>query len=325
MGNGYLKAEEVAGGTNMAGIDPAIFTMRPGMRMRYDRPAADIADCFGGYLVYVNEKDAPRTDHFLPALPDILISVDAAPIAVTIRRQTFDPIPKICLVGPTNHPVTAVTCGGVMIGISLTPIGWSRMFRKQADGYRNRVVPLSELTGLRFARALGNAAAQLTDDRGVAPMLDRLLRPMLDAPHPDEPLIRRLMGIIASGGDVDIVTVAEQLDMPTHRLRRLALRHFGFPPKMLLTRARFLRSLMAYLASGADADYSAIDPSYFDASHFLRDANTFLGMTPRRLAALDTPYLDVSLRARAAVLGSPTQVLQPLPDNAAPELLRQAG
>ena len=284
--------------------------MPPGMVMRYDRPAADLADCFTGYLVYGSQHEGPRTDWFLPALADILITVDAGPIAVTIRRRVFDPIPQMSLIGPTNHMIRTVTNGGVLIGVGLTPIGWSRLFRKQADDYRNRVVPLAELLGIRFTAALEAAARGLTSDRDVAPMLDALLRPMLNPPHADETAIRQLMGIIASGGAPDIVTVAERMGMATHRLRRLALRHFGFPPKMLLTRARFLRSLMPLLSSKETADYSLIDRSYFDASHFLRDANTFLGMTPRRLAALDTPYLDASLRARAAVLGAATQVLQ---------------
>ena len=284
--------------------------MPPGMAMRYDRPAADLADCFTGYLVYVSEQEGPRTDWFLPAMADILITVDAGPIAVTIRRRSFDPIAPISLIGPTNHMIRTVTNGGVLIGVGLTPIGWSRLFRKQAETYRNRVVPLSELIGIRFTATLEAAVRSLTSDRDVAPMLDALLRPMLAPPHADEPAIRQLMGIIASGGTPDIVTVADRMGMPTHRLRRLALRHIGFPPKMLLTRARFMRSLMRLMASGEAADYGLIDPSYFDASHFLRDANTFLGMTPRRLAALDTPYLDASLRARAAVLGAATQVLQ---------------
>ena len=96
-------------------------------------------------------------------------------------------------------------------------------------------------------------------------------------------------------------------------LRRLAVRHFGFTPKMLLRRARFLRSFVQLFVSGNPTDVTAIDPSYHDMPHFLRDANTFLGTTPRRFMQLANPFLTASVRARAAVLGAPTQALHVAP------------
>lgn len=110
-------------------------------------------------------------------------------------------------------------------------------------------------------------------------------------------------------GPDDIVGMAAQLGIEGAVLRRLAIRHFGFPPKLLLRRARFLRSLLCACRTDRTTDYSLIDDSYFDLSYFLRDANAFLGMTPRRFMALSTPFLDASLRARDAVLGAPTQAL----------------
>jgi hypothetical protein len=149
------------------------------------------------------------------------------------------------------------------------------------------------------------------------------LRARLGKAHVDAPRIRMLMEILADDGPTDIVAVANRLDIATHGLRRLSVRHFGFPPKMLLMRARFLRSFVRLMAAGEGVEYAAIDDSYFDASHFLRDAGTFLGMTPRRFMALTKPFLEASLRARDAVLGSPTQVLHDI--EAAPARSRQPG
>ncbi|RZM31180.1 MAG: hypothetical protein EOP67_34355 [Sphingomonas sp.] len=286
--------------------------MPPGMAIRYDRPAAEIADYITGYHVY--RSGAPtdgegQVDWFLPATANVRIAIDAGPIAVSIGRRTYDPLPIASLFGPTSQALKATTHGGVMIGFGISALGWARLVRRPAGDFRNRIVPLEDALGRAFTNRLVTALQTAAADAEVAPILDALLIERLGAPHSDAPAIRRLMAVLATDGPADMASAAARLDMPSHAMRRLSVRHFGFPPKMLLMRARFLRSLVRLMAAGDTADYSSIDKSYFDASHFLRDSGTFLGMTPRRFMALTKPFLEASLRARNAVLGSPTQAL----------------
>ncbi|HXH15662.1 MAG TPA: hypothetical protein VNJ10_05975 [Sphingomonas sp.] len=335
-----MKTEMVAGGTNAAGVERAVFAMPPGMAIRYDRPAAALADYITGYHVYRSAKvhgahngnggtgDGAQVDWFLPATANVRIAIDAGPIAVTIGRRTYDPLPSASLFGPTSQALKATTRGGVMIGFGISALGWARLFRRSADDFRNRIVPLEDVMGRAFTLRLVTALADAPDDAAVAPILDSLLLARLGAPHADEPMIRRLMEVVATDGPADMASAAARLVIPTHALRRLSIRHFGFPPKMLLMRARFLRSLLRLMAAGEKADYSVIDDSYFDASHFLRDSGTFLSMTPRRFMALTKPFLEASLRARNAVLGSPTQALHDIdtaPARIAPEAPVGAG
>ena len=303
--------DRLAGGTNTVGVDDAVFDMPDGMAIRYDRPAAALADYITGYHVYrsIDASAAGQVDWFLPATANVRIAIDAGPIAVTIGRRTYDPLPPASLFGPTSQALKATTHGGTMIGFGISALGWARLFNRPAGDYRNRIVPLQDVLGHGFTRRLVAALQEAPSDAEIAPILDTLLLARLGTPHADAPQIRQLMEILATDGPTDIVSAAHQLDIPTHGLRRLSVRHFGFPPKMLLMRARFLRSFVRFMAAGADADYTRIDGSYFDASHFLRDSGTFMGMTPRRFMALTKPFLDASLRARDAVLGSPTQVL----------------
>ncbi len=308
---GRLKTDRIAGGTNTTGVDDEVFAMPSGMAIRYDRPAAALADYITGYHVYRTDtgSEAGQVDWFLPATANVRIAIDAGPIAVSIGRRTYDPLPVASLFGPTNQALKAVTHGGVMIGFGISALGWARLFRRSAGDFRNRIVPLEDVLGKAFTRDLVAALQGAPDDAAVAPILDAMLLARLGAPHADAPQIRQLMEILATDGPTDIASAAAQLDIPTHALRRLSVRHFGFPPKMLLLRARFLRSFVRLMMAGGEADYTTIDRSYFDASHFLRDSATFLGMTPRRFMALTKPFLKASLRARNAVLGSPTQVL----------------
>ena len=91
-------------------------------------------------------------------------------------------------------------------------------------------------------------------------------------------------------------------------LLRLTKRYFGFPPKVLMRRARFLRALTAMLLSPRE-EAAAVPRGYHDASHFIRDGHHFLGTTPRRFAANEMPYLRAALRARALVTAAPTPSL----------------
>lgn len=305
-----IGADRIVGGTNRPGVTPEIFAMPAGMAIRYDRPAPDLADYITGYHVYsADHRNVGQVDWFLPGTANIRIAIDAAPFAVAIARRSFDPVPQVSLFGPTSHALKATTNGGILVGFGISALGWSRLFAGHAALYRDRVVPLAAALPGDFADRLHAALAASDREEMVAPVLDDLLRGVLGPVPREDALIRRLMQLIAEDGPAEIALAADRLGIEPHALRRLAVKHFGFPPKLLLRRARFLRSFLRISQSDGMVDYTRLDQSYFDVPHFLRDANTFLGMTPRRFLALNTPFLDASLRARAAVLGAATQAL----------------
>jgi hypothetical protein len=299
----------------------ALFAMPPGMALRYDQPDPAIAACITGYHVYRSHGPAVmgQVDWFLPGTANVRVTLDAGPISVAIGNRVFDPTPQAALYGPTGHALRAVTNGGIMIGFGVSALGWARLFgpRPSAAAYRDRITPVADLLG---AAVTADLVARLTAsdrDAEVKPVLDAFLAEHLGPPRKNETEIRKLAMLIVEEDTIDLPHAAATIGISENALRRLAIHHFGFPPKLLLRRARFLRSLMALWDDGAPDDYSRIAASYFDTSHFLRDADQFLGMTPRRFMALNTPFLDASVRARAAVLGAPTQVLhRPPPGDA---------
>lgn len=309
-----MKTGDATGGTNSAGVDRSVFAMPEGMTIRYDRPADALTNLVTGYHVYGARGPAPegQVDWFLPATANVRFAFDAGQISISIGRRTFASMPPAALFGPTSIALKAQSHGGVMVGFGVSALGWNRFFHQPAHSYRNMIVPLDQTCDPGFAHDLETRLSAAEREEDVAAILDAALLERLGSPHADEPLILQLMAIIGRDGSTDIRMVAAELGITTDALRRLSVRHFGFTPKMLLRRARFLRSFLRMFRTRETVDYSAIDPSYFDVSHFLRDANTFLGTTPRRFMARSTPFLDASLRARAAVLGAPTQALHPV-------------
>lgn len=290
-----------------------LFAMPPGMSLRYDQPDPSIAPYITGYHVYSTHgpEVVGQIDWFLPGTANVRVTLDAGPVSVTIGKRVFDPTPQAALYGPTGCALKAVTNGGIMIGFGVSALGWARLFgnRPSASAYRDRIVPVADLLGEAVTVDLIDRLSASDRDGEVKGVLDAFLIEHLGPVGKNEGEIRKMMALIVDDDTLDLPRAAAAVGISEHALRRLAARHFGFPPKLLLRRARFLRSLMALWDDAAPDDYSSIAATYFDTSHFLRDADAFLGMTPRRFMALNTPFLDASVRARAAILGAPTQVL----------------
>lgn len=289
--------------------DAAQPDMPAGTRVSYFPPAPHLRTAITGYNAYAALSDEPRIDRFLPAPVMICVGVDAGPVTVEIGRHRFDPVATASIYGPTTRPIRITSRGGGMIGIGISPIGWARLSRRAAADIRNRVVPVAGLLGEKLARRLAHDLAATKGVADIAQTLDAILAPLLAKPHPEEPLLAALGAIIVADGDPDIATVAAMLDIPASKLRRVALRYFGMTPKLLLRRARFLRSFLRDNGLDGAGRHGEIDPSYFDQSHYLRDAQTFLDTTPRRFLMEEHVFLMGSLQARAATLGAPTQAL----------------
>lgn len=279
------------------------------MAIRYDQPAPALSASLTGYTVYHAASTEPRTDWFLPAPAMICTTVDAGPLTIQIGARVVAPPPGPFLIGPSSAVQRTTTHGGSMVGIGLSAAGWARLTHRRASDLHNHVVPLSAVIEAPLAHRLGDAVAAAPDDRAVKSLLDAILPDLLAREHTDDPAIHALMAAVVTDGLIDVCDVAERLVLEPFALRRLSLRYFGMPTKLLLRRARFLRSLLAMLSNEGRIDRARIDSSYHDMSHFLRDSHAFLGTTPRRFLAQATPFLIASLRARAAVLGAATQAL----------------
>ncbi|KQN81302.1 helix-turn-helix domain-containing protein [Sphingomonas sp. Leaf62] len=304
----------VVGGTETPDIPPALFAMPPGMAIRYERPDPALADYTTGYHLYAASGPASigMENWFLPGTANVRVTLDAGPIAVSIGRRIFNPMPQASLCGPSSHALHTLTNGGIMIGFGVSALGWSRFFAEGADRYADRIEPLDDVASPGFADRLVATLSAVEDEHGVKAALDRFLLAEIGPPSPDEALIRRIALLVVDDAPGGLAQAAREWDISPEALRRICRRHFGFLPKTLLIRSRFLRSLIPLIESRGEIDYSSIDPAYFSASHFLRDSHAVLGTTPRRFLHEQIDFLVASLRARAAVLGTATQALHRL-------------
>jgi AraC-like DNA-binding protein len=304
----------IESGSLTPGVSADMFGLPPHTALRYEQPAAALQNLITSYVV-LDSDDLPggQGEWMLPAWAQMWFILTDGPITVTIGNRRYDPMPKAALYGVTSRAMPVQSHGGVTVGVDLTALGWARLIDRPAEQFRDRVTPLREVIPPVIVAEIVDRLRGSDRSLQVKGILDDIFLRCMAVPHRDEPTIAKVMALITDGTVDDVATVAARLGIDGYELRRVSRRYFGFPPKTLMMRGRFLRRFVPMLMSADRTRGVAVPKGYHDASHFLRDANRFLGMTPRRFLAIDTPYLNAALRARAIVLGAATPTLDAAP------------
>ncbi|UVO52027.1 helix-turn-helix domain-containing protein [Sphingomonas sp. SUN019] len=294
------------------------------VRARFHTPARDLAQFVIDYAIYDSGPAGsfPRSNIYAPGPANIALTFNAGPVRARIRHWRHEWTDGSVLFGPTSHPIHVESNGGRLIGFGLTPLGWSRLIPHSADKLANRVTPLSGVIGAFAERRLHTTLAAADDDAAIVATLDMSLRRWLLPPGEDEAVIRALSDALLDPAVGDVARIVDRLDISPRQVRRVASRYFGFAPKLLLRRIRFMRALMAMAETDpATIDFGSVAPGYHDKSHFIRDAQLFLDMTGRRFLRDITPLMETMRQGRRARFGQPLQgLMMPGRDNIGPQL-----
>ena len=188
--------------------------------------------------------------------------------------------------------------------VELTPRGWARLFDASAVSLRDRIVPLAELRDPAWSADLLARLNGCGDGLEVKRILDRFFTDDLPPASEQDDRIARIEQLLsAEGQSGNVLEWPVDTGLGSHQtLARVCERCFGFPPKLLQRRRRFLNVLTAMLLATEPVDFGIVPPGYHDVPHFLRDARHFLGMTARQFWAMPMAYLRAALRARMAVI-----------------------
>ena len=265
------------------------------------------------YLAEVSSADGqPVTDLLHPEWGSIRYVCDGA-VNGGAQPGPIAPVPPVTLVGHGSR-AAKIECVSMRIAsFGLLPLGWHRFVGLPADAYADRSVDARGLKSSVDFAALFPAVAAAQDVEQVASIFDNaLLTALLALRHSDESDAALMQGLHDALLDAEVASVSEiteRLSITVTQLERLSKRVFGFPPKLLIRRQRFLRTL-ANLMRQPDAKWADIlDPQYHDQAHFNRDFQRFFGMAPKHYLALDKPIVLAGAMARMAALGDPLQGL----------------
>ena len=217
--------------------------------------------------------------------------------------------PRLALFGPTSRAahITSTT-GAVMIGIGLLPLGWAGLIGRPASDHADRVTALAEIWGPDADRIAAAVMAD-PDPAAWAPLVDALLLARLDTLPAPDPRLPRAHGALVSGDIATVEAFAAEVCVSGRTLERLCARLFGFGPKPLLRRQRFLRTLDALMHGEGQPLSKLIDASYTDQSHFVHEFRAFMGTTPTEYLARPRVVLRRAATERRRVVGHGLQGL----------------
>jgi AraC-like DNA-binding protein len=210
-------------------------------------------------------NDATTELSWLPGDARMLVLAPGTRVGAQIRNRRYAEVPCLAVVGPTSQALTLHVTGAAPRVVALTALDWSRLTNIAAATIADRIVP---------ANILGS-------DLICIEQIQTILRSRTGEQSANDTIVQQLTAFIGNERSIDVTTLSAMIGTAPSVLRRIALRSFGFPPKLLMMRRRFLTALALYRSAGADLRVIT-DVGYYDSSHFLRDANRFLGTTPRR-------------------------------------------
>jgi AraC-like DNA-binding protein len=220
---------------------------------------------------------------------------------VAMLPGLYPPGPQLAtLFGPTDREAQVTSTSASRIaGIGFTPLGWNRFIALPADELANTIKPLEREFGLhgddwrKVVMALGN------DDDAILDQFDATLSARLSRTQAPDPVTLRLDEVLRTNPH-DVASFAAMMAMSPRTLSRYCARVFGFAPKRLLRRQRFLDTL-GQVRTQPDAKFiELLDERYFDQSHFIRDFRAFMGMAPRAYLARPRDIFQVAAVEQAS-------------------------
>ncbi|MDL2351721.1 MAG: helix-turn-helix domain-containing protein [Pseudomonadota bacterium] len=218
--------------------------------------------------------------------------------------------PKFFASGPSSRPIHFNMPRTRMWGIGLLPLGWARFVRQSASDWANVICDGAAEPKLASFMPLAETLFDGRDDEAAE--LGRIMAffRTIDAPAPvDE---KRIVAVHAALVDEGLTTVSELVERVAASQRtveRICDRHFGFSPKLLLRRQRFMRSLAQFMLDPTLKWIGAMDSHYHDQAQFVRDFREFMGVSPREYAATPHPILAPIMQERNRVFGQAAQTL----------------
>lgn len=277
--------------------------------VRYYRLSAELQPCFTA--LYRHEfACAPGEwirDCLHPEWATMRFTGGTPPIAA-IGGGDLRPQWPFVVSGPTGRAIQFGVTSALIWGLGLQPAGWARFVDGRAADFADRTVDGNADPAFALFRpihALVCDPALSSDD--VAEAINACLMALLARPSPHEAQVLACHEALRDPEVADVGQLEARLGIGRRSLERLCARYFGFPPKQLIRRQRFLRSLADFMLKGRSTWSDAIDLQYHDQPQFVREFHRFMGMTPSEYAETPHPIIERMMAQRMADQGAAPQ------------------
>ncbi len=255
----------------------------------------------------VCEDGGVVADALHPEWAAMRFTYTGTPPAARVIPAGAEPCPPFVVSGPTSRAIDFRLSSSQIFGLGLYPAGWARFVDQPAASLKNCIINGEGSAFDSFAPLLKLIEAAEGDDDAAAVAINSFLLD-LDARTP--PVPSRVLACQEALKDADLSDVndlVERVGISRRSLERLCSQYFGFPPKTLLRRQRFLRSLARFMLEPRGSWSEALDRHYYDQPHFVRDFRSIMGMTPSEYAEMPHPILDRIIAQRMVDQGAVAQ------------------
>ena len=254
-------------------------------------------------------------DQLHPEWAVMRFTAQGEPPVATIGPGSLDPTWPFVVSGPTSKAIRFGLAASRIWGLGLHPAGFARYLDIPASSIADQIVNGGEHPAFAYFARIMDIVSRDEPPEKIARQIEKMLLCDSDRPITDEDRILSCQNALR---DVNVATVADlsdRLGIARRSLERLCARYFGFPPKVLLRRQRFLRSLAQFMVAGEASWCRSLDDQYYDQAHFVRDFKSFMGTTPSEYAETPHPVIDRIMAQRMADQGA-------LPQTNLPTVLR---
>jgi AraC-like DNA-binding protein len=280
-------------------------TDMPRIAVRFFRLSEELQPYFTAlYLTVIDAGDGLVTDHLHPEWAAMRFTEGPPPIACIGPGELVPQWPFVAS-GPTSKATHFAVRTSRIWGLGLQPAGWARFAGGSAAALANRTVDgTTHPSFAAFAAILPRILSCDDGDEAKAAMVDAHLLAHGGRADPREDAIFACQEALRDPALGEVGVLQERLGMTVKTLERFCRRYFGFPPKMLLRRQRFARSLAQFMLDPSMSWIDALDGQYHDQAQFVREFREFMGMLPSEYARTPHPIVQPIMRQRMVDQGA---------------------
>ncbi len=214
------------------------------IEVQFHAPPEDLRRCFTTF--YVTTIRVPNggtvEDALQPEWANLRFFSGATPVSWIEQTEILRDA-DYTATGPSSRPCNFSVGTARIWGVGFLPLGWDHYVRKPAADYTNLMT--DGRTHPAFAPFTPLADTVFGAEPDELAELDRIIAFFrnLDCPRsPDEDRIQAIHAAMIDPLTETVAQMVERTGIGQRTIERLCHRAFGFPPKMLLRRQRFMRS-----------------------------------------------------------------------------------
>lgn len=252
-------------------------------------PPPKLADAVNTF--FIARVEAGATEEHMPAYSAQAMVFVSGAMVMRPGSATEERLEGVVCTAPllSAAPIT-IEGPALVVGASLTPLGWQGLAKLPADTVNDRAVPAEEVFTPERLEALYEGSEQcrrsvISPDE-LREILAQAVGDRRHAIRPDHAaFVQKATRWLASDLNPRVDKLYAEAGVSVRTAQRLCRRFFGVAPAQLAKRYRAIRAAML-LANPhlPQAMQEAIRDAYFDQAHLIRDIRRYTGRTPTRLA-----------------------------------------